>query len=534
MPDPVASELAGGTSTSANPTVSFSAPAAGTLLLLHVASDDYRATSGTGRPESTGWTFLAGQEGNLGLYVWWKIATGAETSVQYKINSATNSAYAVTGITNIDTTTPLGANTSGKSIVSGATTNYTTPSITPGSGQRWIVVATVGATGNNTTGPYSFSGSYTEIHERYTTSGYRPGLGVAARVMDGGTSTSTTMTYATNGDQGMAVHAAWLNAAGGTDGTQVGVKSVGAGQVLPGTHAATRNEILAGTDVTGSATALTGAFTGSATFPGTTASGSAQGLTGQAVGTSNATLAGAPAHGSGQALGGTATGTRSETLSGTPSVGSAQAPTGQATAGQSATHTGTTSYGSAQAATGSATATRSESLPGTPAVGTGQAAGGTMAAGQFGTLLGAPATGSAQATGGQATGTRNATFAGTPAVGSSQALSGAPIAGQSATFTGATARGSGQSAAGLFAATRSATLEGLAATATAQALAGLAVGTVPDATFPGTSAIGSGHARPSLWPGWRDVRVLAVVDRGRSVTITPRPTHQVTVVDRSQ
>lgn len=102
MADPVPTEIAAGTSSTATTTASFSAQTAGTLLTLYVASDDYRTTSGTGRPESTGWTLLQGQQGNLGGYVWYKLSTGSETSVQYTIGSASKSVYRVGAATNID------------------------------------------------------------------------------------------------------------------------------------------------------------------------------------------------------------------------------------------------------------------------------------------------------------------------------------------------------------------------------------------------------------------------------------------------
>ena len=66
---------------------------AGNLLIILVASDDYNATPPTGFTESTG----CGQESFLGHYLWWKVAAGGETSVNYTIGSAVISAWATTG-----------------------------------------------------------------------------------------------------------------------------------------------------------------------------------------------------------------------------------------------------------------------------------------------------------------------------------------------------------------------------------------------------------------------------------------------------
>lgn len=216
MPDPVATEIAGANSSTATTTVAFTARSAGELLVLSVASDDYATTAGAGRPESTGWTLLDSEQGNLGLYVWWKIAAAGEASVQYTIGSATRSSYAVQSISNIDTVSPLGVSNSNQSGVAAVRANHTTPAITPTAGSRWIVVATIGSTGNVTAGPYTWTAPYAEVSERYNTAGYRPGVTVATLVLDGGTSTSGTATFATTtSDQSMGIIAAWKNAVGG-------------------------------------------------------------------------------------------------------------------------------------------------------------------------------------------------------------------------------------------------------------------------------------------------------------------------------
>lgn len=202
MADPVATELVGGTSTSAVTTPTFSARTAGEFLILSIASDDYRLTSGSNRPESSGWTFLNGFEGNLGRYTWYKVAAGGETSVSYAIGSAARSAYTVTTVTNVDTTSPLGATNSNNTIVSASLTGMTVSSITPTAGTRWGIIAIVGSTGNVTSGPYSWTAPIAKVGtDRYHTAGYRPGITVAARVVDGGTSVGATVAVATTCDQ---------------------------------------------------------------------------------------------------------------------------------------------------------------------------------------------------------------------------------------------------------------------------------------------------------------------------------------------
>lgn len=218
MPDPVATDLTGGVVTTATTTASFTAQSTGTLLLLHMAADDYRTTSGANRPESTGWTFLSpGGQSNLGAYMWWKISDGTETSVSYTIGSASRSVYKVTAVTNIDGVSPLGVTATNVGPITASQSSWTTSAITPGAGDRWIVVASVHSTGNATAGPYTWSGSYAKVGtDRYHTTGYRPGVTVSTLVMDGGTSTSATATYsASTIDQGIGIIVAFKNAAGG-------------------------------------------------------------------------------------------------------------------------------------------------------------------------------------------------------------------------------------------------------------------------------------------------------------------------------
>lgn len=226
MADPVSTEIAGGLSSTATTTVSLPAQPAGTLLILSVASDDYRTTSGTGRPESTGWTYLNGQQGNLGFYVWWKLTDGTETSVQYRIGSNAASAHTLIAATSIDAA-PLGVTNTNASGVVTNLTSHTTAAVTPATGSRWLVVACVGSTGNSTSGPYTWSGAFAKRSERYVTSGYRPGTTVGTVLTDGGSSLTSTITFAsaTQVNQGMSVVAAFKVASGTPDPPKQGSAS---------------------------------------------------------------------------------------------------------------------------------------------------------------------------------------------------------------------------------------------------------------------------------------------------------------------
>jgi len=216
--DPTPVELTGNISSTATTTVSFTAQAAGVVLILSVASDDYRTTSGSGRPESTSWTFLDGQEGNLGHYVWYKISVGSETSVQYTIGSATRSAYTLIALDNMDAS-PLGVTAKNATAVTSLTSPQNIASVTPTAGSRWCVVGSVGTTGNGTQGPYTWGGSYTKLSERYNTAGYRPGTTVATRTLDGGSSVTGTIAFTAGGatDQMMSIISAWKVAVTGSN-----------------------------------------------------------------------------------------------------------------------------------------------------------------------------------------------------------------------------------------------------------------------------------------------------------------------------
>lgn len=267
MADPTPVEVTGGTSSTATTTVNFTAQASESVLILAAATNDYRATSGSNRPESTGWTYLDGEEGNLGFYVWWKISDGTETTVQYRINSTELSAYTLVMLDNMDAS-PLGVSTSGASVVTSNLANYTTPSITPTAGSRWCVTIIGASTGNATSGPYTWTAPVTKLCERYLTSGYRPGVTVATVTRDGGTATSSTLDFAsaTAVEQAMAVNVAWLVAEAGAGPAYTGTLEATtpaatgsiAGTVTPPTYSGTTS---------GSLPKTTGSLSGTVTPP---------------------------------------------------------------------------------------------------------------------------------------------------------------------------------------------------------------------------------------------------------------------------
>lgn len=233
MADPTLSTLASGTSTTATTTPTFSAQASGVLLLLSVSADDYRTTSGSNRPESSGWSYVNGGEDYLGHYLWWKLSTGSETSVVYTIGSATRSVYAIAAATNIDAS-PLGANT-GLHTHGGAT--IPTTAITPTSGSRWLVVASLGCMSSDSTpitGMTSLTNSYTtQVTSVYSgNSGANPSelASIGYLILDGGTGTSTTGDPAgNNGVCNVGVLAAFKVSAGGASLTASGTDAVGVG-----------------------------------------------------------------------------------------------------------------------------------------------------------------------------------------------------------------------------------------------------------------------------------------------------------------
>lgn len=136
-----------------------SAASAGNTLLVIAAADDYRTAGGTpsGFTQSTG----CGQETFLGHYLWWKVAAGGETSTTYTIGSASPSCWITMEISGL-TGSPY--DISNGQFTQTSATNYTTPAITPTSGDRFLVGSIGGSLNANfSAGQGSWLNSFTEV-----------------------------------------------------------------------------------------------------------------------------------------------------------------------------------------------------------------------------------------------------------------------------------------------------------------------------------------------------------------------------------
>jgi len=189
MPDPTRTNVATGTGSLATTTASFGFTAtANRLLVLVIGADDYK----TGNP--SGWTLSPGcsQEVYLGHYVFWKIASGGETSVQYTIGSASKSAWLVCEFDNIDTSSPLDVSNGQNRIASAS--SYTTPSVTPSTGRRFALASMGFSRGSfDFTGVGTWLNSFTEQAESYVNGGgTRDAIGLASLALDGNGSTSVS------------------------------------------------------------------------------------------------------------------------------------------------------------------------------------------------------------------------------------------------------------------------------------------------------------------------------------------------------
>lgn len=139
---------------------------AGNLLLITMAGDDYAASPPTGFTQSTG----CNQIGFMGHYVWWKVAAGGETTVNYVIGSATASAWASAEISGL-TATPYDISNGNFTNTGGAT--YTTPAVQPTAGDRYVVTS-MGSTddaGAVTSNFSSWINGFTERQDTGQTSG---------------------------------------------------------------------------------------------------------------------------------------------------------------------------------------------------------------------------------------------------------------------------------------------------------------------------------------------------------------------------
>jgi hypothetical protein len=156
-------------------------------LVLVVVSDDYKTGDPSGYTLSTG----ASQQVYLGHYVWWKIAAGGETSVQYTIGSASTSAWLVLEFDNIETSSSLDVS-NGQSVISAGAT-YTTPAVTPSTGRRFAIASIGGSLNADFSGVDTWLNSYTEQAESFHSgSGTRDVVGVATLALDGNGSSTTS------------------------------------------------------------------------------------------------------------------------------------------------------------------------------------------------------------------------------------------------------------------------------------------------------------------------------------------------------
>lgn len=214
-------QIATNTSATATTTCSFTAQAAGTYLRLVIGADDYRTTSGAGRPESTGWALVTNgaQQTNLGHYVFHKIATGSETSVQYTIGSASKSVWYITAQSGVDSTTIYSGTPFGKIGVTGTFT-ADSGSTTPAAGNV-TVYASFGCAQNPlaVTGIGSYTNSYTALtFNRIVGTGTGDAIGDAylTYTANGSTATNLQGTWAgSNPDAQTAIIYAVKEAAGG-------------------------------------------------------------------------------------------------------------------------------------------------------------------------------------------------------------------------------------------------------------------------------------------------------------------------------
>lgn len=188
-----ATKIASGFSNSATTACSFTAQAAGTWLVLHVSCDDYRTTSGSNRPESTGWTLQTSGQDEIGFYVWTLVAAGSETSVSYTIGSASPSAWeviAVTGAAGTLSNTPTATHTHGGSTSASG-------SVTPPAANAYNLACISGYHSTTQLTVGSWSNSWTQVgYQGGITTGNKETVASAGLATSSATAVSTTLTWA--------------------------------------------------------------------------------------------------------------------------------------------------------------------------------------------------------------------------------------------------------------------------------------------------------------------------------------------------
>lgn len=501
MADPSPSTLVTGESTTATTTATFTAQPAGTLLVLCVVADDYK----TGNP--SGWSVAYNSPGSgefHGHYMWYKIATGSETSVAYTIGSASRSIHVVLAVTNITGTTPL--DVAGGQSVNASAQSYTTPSVTTTTGRR-IGIAMIGGSnsGSLPSGADTWLNTYTEVADKQSTANPGLELGLATLVFDGGAATSSGATYTSlwTAQSRSGIIAAFKGATtGGTDGAVTSVKATGSASAPNPVVAGIRNATIAAVVATASclapAPAVSAGQNGTVAAVKATASSSA--VAPVVLGVRNATTTGVAA-------------TASATV-GVPTVGGESVVTGGGAATGSALVKAPIVVGGALVTGVKATATGSTPAP----VVTGASASGVNAV---------AATGSASSPAPVVTAVRNATTTAVKATGTASAP--APV------VTGA---GAGQ----VLAVTATSSAQTLAPTVTVSVTVAAVKGSASATALPPTyttganvqavAATGTALVRAPLMGGIVDLKVTGITDRSRRSTITAHP-RQVTITDRS-
>jgi hypothetical protein len=178
-------------SATTNPSID-SAPTSGNLIVLCFASDDYNGTPDSGWTESTNME----QQAWHGAYIWWRISNGSNPPGSYTIGSATVSGWVMMEFSGCDTE-PYDISDSQQSVDPGTT--YTTPSITPTSGDRLLVALLAGDQYESTVSTSSgWTNSFNRVDDAQTTAGATDDIAsVAYRIVtaNGATGYSTGATW---------------------------------------------------------------------------------------------------------------------------------------------------------------------------------------------------------------------------------------------------------------------------------------------------------------------------------------------------
>jgi hypothetical protein len=191
----VQSNSGGQNTATSTATASLTTPAtAGNLLVAFVGSDAY-ATAGA----PSGWTESTGcrQQTFLGSYVWWKVAAGGETGVTKALSPNGTYAWAIGEWSGTD---PAPFDISAGQLAQSSAANYTTPSLTPTTGDRLLIAAMGGSHGTTTfTDLTTWVNSFTRIVVGISTIGGAhdiQGFGTITVTANGSTAYSSGATYA--------------------------------------------------------------------------------------------------------------------------------------------------------------------------------------------------------------------------------------------------------------------------------------------------------------------------------------------------